>query len=248
MASAASVLFQSEARTGVLKLLTGGVSGASVSELARRLGLVPRAVAVEVKRLADLGLVLVDSVGSADVVRFNSGHPAAKAIRVLLNTPADAPRDEAADQRVRESLAAHGAPLPVETAEPHFTAVETFVRAVELARRDGTVLRVLPAFIAAQRSQLDWREVSELARRRKLKSEVGFVVELTGKLQHWNLPPEIEALQDGRRTTRRYFPEVKSHYERPLAEQRSPAVAARWGLYVNMSEETFRATLDRHAS
>lgn len=246
MKNAATVLFQSKARTGLLELVAGGLE-ASVSELARRLNLAQRGVAVEVKRLTEMGLLRVHSVGGADLVSFNSDHPAAKAVRALLKSPAEALRDDAEDQRVRESLASYGAPLAVEKAEPHFTLVETFIRAVELARRDGTVLRVLPSFVSAQRSRLDWREVTGEARRRKLKSEVGFVVELTAKLQHWPVPVEVLALKDGRRTTRRYFPEVRSSYERPLAEKRSPDVAATWGLWVNMSEDTFRSTLEKHA-
>lgn len=247
MTTVAGELFQSEARTGLLRLLAGGLR-ASVSELSRRLRLTPRAVGVEVDRLRRVGLVLVESVGGADLVTFNANHRAAKALRTLLDTPATPPVNTEEDDRVRASLAAYGAPLAVAEATAHYPLDETFVRAVELARRDGTVLRVLPTFVAAQRGALDWRAVTEEARRRKLKSEVGFVVELTSKLQNWQMPSEVEGLHDARHTKRRFFPEVKSRFEKPLAEQRSPAVAAKWGLWVNMSEDSFRSTLEKHVS
>lgn len=246
MKTLAAELFQSEGRAGVLGLLAGGLR-ASVSELARRLALSQRAVAVEVERLRRTGLVVVENVGGADVAAFNVHHAAARAVKTLVNMPAEPPADTVEDDRVRASLAAYGAPLAVDAANAHYSPLETLVRAVELARRDGTVLRVLPAFVAAQRGRFDWREVAEEARRRKLKAEVGFVVELTAKLQHWTLPAELESLVDARRTKRRYFPEVKSRFERPLAERNSPSVAAKWNLWVNMSEATFSSTLERHA-
>ncbi|MCJ7795658.1 MAG: hypothetical protein MUQ56_02655, partial [Thermoleophilia bacterium] len=77
-------LFQSRTRAALLKaVLRDGVSD-SLSGLARRTGRSQHAVAVEVRNLAAAGLVNVESVGGADVVRANRAHPALGPIVQLL--------------------------------------------------------------------------------------------------------------------------------------------------------------------
>jgi hypothetical protein len=44
----------------------------------------------------------------------------------------------------------------------------------------------------------------------------------------------------------RYLPEPASDYERKLADQRTPAVARRWGLRMNMTEASVREFVRKH--
>ena len=242
-----TVLFQSVTRSAVLELLfLRGVVG-SVSELARRTGLSPRSVGNEVRHLLPTGLLLVDTVGGADVVRANEKHVGAQHLRGLLQTPGVRPPDLSEAKQARESLAAWGAPLAAVRHVRHYPLNESLVRGLAEARTDATVLRVLPTVLARHVESVDWAGLREDARRRKLKAELGLLVELTAELlERPALSQQAAGLADKRRRTMRYFPEAKNRYEAELAKARSPAVARRWGFWMNLSEDSFRATLEKH--
>ncbi len=243
----AGALFQSSTRSELLELLFVRGLSASVSELARRANLSPRSVANEVRHLAALRLVSVEAVGGADVVKANLKHPAAKALLTLLRTPIDVRLDDASAREVRESLAGWGAPLAGVEARRHFPLGESLLRGLEAARQDGTVLRVLPTVLAGHLDEVDWTELKEDARRRKQKAELGMLVELTGNLLgRADLRERVAALRDRRRRTLRYFPTARSGFEKELAQKRTPAAARSWGFWMNLSEDSFRSTLERH--
>jgi hypothetical protein len=245
--SIAAALFQSRTRTGVLDLLFCQEASATVSELARRVGVTPRSVAMEVHNLRSAGLVTIEAVGAADLVRPNLQHPAAPHLRGLLRARATPPAAPGRERRLRDSLIAWGAPLSGERAEAHEGLEDTLLAGLAAARRDGTILRVLPVVLARNLSQLDWRALREGARARKLKAELGMLVELTADLlDRPELRREVADLRDRRRRGARFFPEIHSDFERRLAGLRTPASARRWGFRMNMSEESFRSTLERH--
>lgn len=239
-------LFPAKARRALLQLFSGKTREASMSVLARRAGLTPRAVAVEVGRLERAGLVEVEEVGGAHVVRANRSHPAARALSLLLQAGASPAPERVPPSAVRESLVAWGAPLP-ERPRPSLDLADAVVRGLALARRDATVLRVLPVVVARHAETFDWAALEEGARRAKLRAELGMLLDLTADLA--NLPSLREralGLRDGRRTRTRFFPEVGSAYEAELARRRTPKAAARWHFAMNMTEEAFRSTLERH--
>ncbi len=240
-------LFGSQCRVASIRLITGGWSG-TIGELSRRTGFSVRSVTSEVALLASLGLVTVSSPGGADLIQPNENSPLFAPLKALLSAPhAVAPTH--ADDEVRESLVGLGAPLAGVTAARHFSAEETVVQALRLAREDGTVLRVLPLVLAKNELKLDWAALKELARRQKLKSELGLLTSLAAKLTgRPSLAARVVELRDGRRTKLRYFPEAKSKFERALAEQRSPRIARHWGFLMNVSEDSLRSTLSKHGA
>ena len=245
--SLGAVLFQSATRSAVLQLLFLDGLEASASELARRAGLSPRAIGKEIRHLLPTGLILVEAVGGADVVRANLEHPGARPLRSLLRLPGEAPREASTGREAREALVWWGAPLAGVPRVRRFELTETILRGLEEARHDGTVLRVLPVVLARNLDGIDWAQLREAARRRKLKAELGLLVELTAELLgRPSLKLPVAALMDRRRRTMRFFPEVKNRFETELARQRSPAVAQRWGFWMNVSEGSFRATLEKH--
>ncbi len=246
--SLAGTLFQSRTRTSLLELLFVRKLSASVSELSRRAGVSPRAMGNEVRHLLSVGLVSVDRVAASDVVRANLTHSAALHLEALLRmrtSPSGHDRDAL---RVRQSLAWWGAPL-AEVRKRNFSLEESLLLGLEEATTDGTVLRVLPTLLAKRGNELDWRELKEGARRRKLKAQLGMLVELTsGLVGNSEWPREVEELRDRRTRTPRFFPAVKSPWEAELARSRTPEVAKRWGLWMNVSEESFKSTLELHGS
>jgi DNA-binding transcriptional ArsR family regulator len=241
-------LFPSKARRAVVEtLFSGRLLQASVSELARRAGLTPRAVAVEIQNLEEVGLVEVEAIGSAHVVRPNEDHPVTKALRELLSAAAAAPHTDPADRKVRRSLAAYGAPLLGEEPRAFYSLVEALLRGLRLARKNATVLRVLPVVLAKHAQELDWTDLKERARGMNLRAELGMLLDLTGTVAGLpELRTQADDLADGRRKRQRFFPEVASSYERKLAEQRSPESATRWHFAMNMTEDSFRVMVRKH--
>lgn len=238
-----SQLFQCEARAKLLELLlTAGVV-ASESELARLCGLSPRAIGKEVDHLQSVGLVRLESVGRCNLVSANERHPAygpLKALFSITTLPSQ-------DQQLRESLAAHGAPLAGVQPAQHFPLEKTLLMGLAAAKTDGTLLRVLPLVVAKNRCRIQWKDLKEGAHKDRLKSELGMLLELTGKLIHDDeLQNQAQELRDRRRTGFRYFPEAKSRFERKVAEESSPEVARIWHFHMNMGEESFLTLLNKH--
>lgn len=217
-----------------------------MSELARRTDFSVRSVASEVRALESVGLVHVESLGAADVVRLADNAMTA-ALRTLFQA-AQMPTAEEDATQVKESLAAMGAPLGVRPIR-HLDPDATLVRALRIARRDGTVLRVLPLVVARNEQTLDWAALKERARREKLKGELGVIVDLAGHLlERPSLRRRVADLKDRRRKKMRYFPEPRSSFERALAEGRTPPIARAWGFFMNVSEDSFRSTLSKHGA
>jgi hypothetical protein len=216
-----------------------------VSELARQGGLTPRAVAVEVRRLAGTGLVEVEAKGAADLVRPCRRHPAARALSKLLAfagtvTPRRDPRP---------SLAAYGAPLAGVAPSPEMPREEALVAGLLEARTDPTLLRVLPVMVLRNEGQLDWDDLRSRARRAKLKAELGMLLDLTAAASgHAGLHEQTHGLTDQRRRVPRYLPEPASAFERRLADKRTPPEARRWGFRMNMSEASVREFVRKHVA
>jgi DNA-binding transcriptional ArsR family regulator len=239
-------LFPTRARRAVLEAFFGmDARSATVSELARRADLTPRAVSVEVKRLLAAGVVEVEAEGAADRVRSNPRHPAARALRELLRKGSSVPTRALADPR--PSLAAYGAPLAGVEPRVEMRLEPAVVEALAESRRDATLLRVLPVVLLKNEADFDWDALLEMAKRRKLKDELGMMLELTAEASgRQSLGKRATGLADRRRRVPRYLPEPASEYERKLADHRTPAVARRWGLRMNMTEESVREFVRKH--
>ncbi len=241
-------LFPTAARRAVVDLLfSGSAAEASMSELARRAGLTPRAVAVEVQRLEEAGLVEVRAVGQAHIVRPNSRNPATAALSDLVKAARGASASRGTDREARRSLAAYGAPLLGEEPKRALSLSETLLRGLKTARGDATVLRVLPVVVAKHANELDWTELREGARRMNLRAELGMLLDLTAKVADLpQLRAHTEELSDARRKRPRYFPLVEGAFERQLAARRSPEAATRWHFLMNMTEDSFRDMVRKH--
>lgn len=246
MSTLLSELFQAPARTAVLRLLLQSRVTASMRELSTRCELSPQAVRKEVEHLETLGLVNTKSRGASRLVAANWDHPANGHLLALLDLEAE-PQRSATDDDVRESLVAYGAPLLGPSSVAHWSLEETLVLALEVARRDATVMRVFPVVLAKNHRHLNWQALFALARDHKVRAELGMLLELTGCLtgEH-SLQERAQSLYDRRCRRWREFPEAKSRFEAELAKRNTFAVAARWHLRTNMTEESFRSLLYKH--
>lgn len=255
ISTALAALFPSKARRAVLQALFAAREDAlSISEIARRASLTQRAISVEIHILEQAGLVLVEALGAAHVVRPNPLHPLTEALRPLFSRASAGPGEKrlrsAVDRRsglARAALAACGAPLPDEpSSAPTPTVVGAVLDGLELARRDAEVLLSLPPVVARHVEEIEWTELEEQARRRRLKAELGFVLDLTADLAGlpW-LRDHAARLADGRRRVPRYLPEARSEPERRLADARSLPIDNRWNFRLNLTMEDFRRAFRR---
>jgi hypothetical protein len=240
-------LFQSRTRTALLRLLLEEGVRDSMSGLARRASLSAHSVSVEVKNLAKAGLVSVESVGASDLVRGNLSHPAVKPLLALLRVStvtAEAPPE---DDAVKETLKAHGAPFLAYRGAKRMSLEAALLKALRLAKRDASLLKVLPVVVAKNAQTLNWVKLKEDARREKLKAELGMLVEMTADFaQKPELKEMVRDLRDRRRSVPSFFSEPRSKYERELAETTTPAAARKWNFLMNMGEDVFRSAMRKH--
>lgn len=238
-------LFQA-ARQEVLRLVLQERVTTSMRDLAARCGLSTEAVRKEVLHLERAGLLTTQAKGAAKLVAANWANPACQHLLALFDLDA-APRPEVTDTAVRESLQAYGAPLLEDHPQAHWSLEETLVFAAELARRDATVLRVLPVVLATHHRTLDRKALRRLAVQHRVKAEVGVLLDLTGNLiGEKTLQSMAKPLFDEKQTEWRDFPQTRNEFEAELAVMRSPEVARRWRFRMNMSEDSFRSFLSKH--
>jgi hypothetical protein len=221
-----------------------------VTELARRAGVGFANAHRELHAMKGLGLVVADREARAESFHANAAHPLARALRALVAAPVAATPDGDAE-RTRAQLRALGAPLLGGRSSAAVLSVEeVVVRGAILAHRDPAVARTLPLCIWNARDRIDAVRLRETSRRLGEREAVGFFLELTAALSgdarfvEWSRP-----LRDRRRTVPRdFFPASSaSRYQSRLAASRTPAVARRWGLRMNMGLESFRTLFERFA-
>lgn len=241
-------LVGSKARTAILAWLADAETGSTVSELARLAGVTPPAARAEVLKLAAWGLVRLQAVGAADLVEPNRAHSLHGPLRDFVRATRSTTLGSATTSAdVRNSLAAYGAPLAGARPRATMSLEEAIVAGLGEARTDATVLRTLPVVLSKNEAKLDWHALKTRAYRARRKMELGMVVELTADLLgRPELRERVADLHDRRVKKKRYFLAPRSSFERALAERNSPPAALRWGFYLNMGEDAFRSTLEKH--
>ena len=247
-----SYLVTSRARRELLRLLWGAGGEGSVSALARRVRVSFAAAHRELVAMRTAGLARTRREGAAVVYSANPASAHAALLRKLVDqSAAHLPSPRVADaERVRTWLSAAGAPLlvsrPARGPRPPVEAV--LAEGVALSHRDAAVARVLPLALWRQRDTLDFDELVRQASLRNESQALGFFLELTGTLgNERRLKGRARRLRDGRRTrTRPFFSRPMGPRELALARLRTPAIARRWGYWMNMDLESFASTFAKH--
>jgi DNA-binding transcriptional ArsR family regulator len=210
----------------------------SASELARATGLSARAVSRELQGLERHGLVVSRARGSADRVEASQRRALGPHLEALFKS---GPNRRVDSVELRRSLRAWGAPLAGVRPRKADTLETTLVAALDLARRDASVLVVLPAVVARNARHVDWERLRRAAREQKVKAELGLVLELASRLAGaLDVRAEARPLVDRRRRGFRAFPEAGDRFALALAKARSPRPALRWGFWMNLSEASFQ--------
>ena len=247
-----SYLVTSRARRELLGLLWGARAEGSVSALARRAGISFAAAHRELAAMRTAGLARTKRDGAAVVYSLNPASADAALLRKLVEEGDAGPRSSAAPdaEKVRTWLSAAGAPLLVSrpTRGPRPPIESVLAEGVALSHRDAAVARVLPLVLWRHRDTLDHEELVRQASLRNESQALGFFLELTGALgNERRLKDRAQRLRDGRRTrTRPFFARPVGRRELPLARLRTPALARRWGYWMNMDLDSFASTFAKH--
>ena len=123
------------------------------------------------------------------------------------------------------------------------------VRAIEASHRDSALARMLPVLLWRMRHRLDLPRLVRRAGRQGEGPALGFFLETAGKLGR--SPVFDEALVHLRRSLRAARPTYFFHgtarrlFEHAVTEQRTPEVARRWGLLMNMPWESFASHFEK---
>lgn len=241
-------LVTSRARRQLLRRLWADRVSGSVSALARTSGVSFAAAHRELEAMKAAGLTVAERNGVATVYRANFAHPQAGVLRALLKATPRA-RGELEEQRLRGRLAALGAPLagPV-SRNGHLLPEEVLADGLVLAHHSPTVARVLPVAFWRQRDKLDYERLERAATQRDERQALGFYLELTGQLGgDRRLVRRARDLRDGRRTALRpFFSAGRRSFARAAAQEKSPALARRWGFLMNMELESFATAFRKH--
>lgn len=243
-------LVTSRARRQLLRRLWADRASGSVSALARASGVSFAAAHRELEAMKAAGLTVAERDGVATVYRANLAHPQADVLTALL-TAAPPAHGASEEQRLRGQLAALGAPLggPAPTSR-RLPSEEVLADGLVLAHHSPTVARVLPVAFWRQRDKLDYERLERAATLRDERHTLGFYLELTGRLGgDRRLVRRASGLRDRRRTALRpFFSDGRGAFARAAAEERSPALARRWGLLMNMELESFATAFRKHVS
>lgn len=244
-------LVTSKARRRLLMLLWSEDARGTVGALAERAGVAFSQAHRELKRMRQLGLVRSDRESGRELFRANERHPYVKLLRELASadTSVSADDDEVA-RTVRRRLKALGAPLNVELAgaasEQDVEAV--LVEGARLARRDPTVARTLPLCFWQVRDSLQWKHLLDAAASAEEKHALGFFLDLTGELsEDARFGAWATMFRDRRMRAEREFFLHPTRRSRALAEERTPAVARKWGFVMNMELQSFQDLFDKFA-
>lgn len=152
----------------------------------------------------------------------------------------------ARSETVYEALAFYGAPLVGVRPVRSLPLEELLPRALEVAPEDATILRSLPLVIARNREHIDWSLLHAESVRVGQVAATGMLLEMTAKLlDDGDLERHAAAFAVPTAEPTHFF-RPRGPFDERLARSRTPAIARKWGFWMNMPEESFRSHLEKH--
>jgi len=145
----------------------------------------------------------------------------------------------------RPTLVAYGAPL-MYPPRREMPLEEAVARALTMLRGNAVLLLSLPVVLSDHGREVAPDVLMGWAREFGVEAELGMVLELTtelsgqGVFKNWALA--LHRLEG----EPRYLDEGDTPRARKVADQRTPAVMARWGFRLNTSEEGVRQFFEKH--
>jgi len=241
-------LVTSKTRRRLLERLWRDHQSGTASELARRLERAFAGVYKELQAMEDAGLATSTWDGKHRVYQAEHAHPLGNLLETLVKESTGQKRERMKDGVVLEKLAYLGLPVsgPKRAPKAADCVEELLVLGAADARDDPTAARAFPVVLWKLRDQLNFKLIEKYSRKQGQKQNVGFLLELAGKLggDH-HLVAEARAMRDHRRRKLQHYFRADSDYAQSLAELRTPDLARDWGWLMNMGYDAFESTFEK---
>lgn len=246
-------LVTSKTRRALLCLLWREKREGTVADLAEQAAVAFAGAYKELHAMEAAGLALSVWSNGRRVFRSVQDHPEQALLETLCGG-AEAmsmkpQNSQSADMsKLKGELAGRGLPVNAAKSSPSDDRpLETLLAsACALAHRDASVARSLPVLLARCRNELDLRNLERACRAVGQKHTMGFFLELTAQLSGDKaLSDAASCFRDKRRNRDRQFFDDASAFSRRMAKRRSPDLAKKWHLLMNLSYESFASTFEK---
>jgi len=243
-------LVTSKTRRKLLKLLWRDGENGTAAELANKSGVAFAGAYKELKAMTSSELANAEWKNGRKVFSANKSHPMAQLLNELVKESVEKKEvGEKESNSLRENLAFLGLPVSAHKTRPDpGTSIEALMaQAADLSQNDASVARSLPVLFHKLREKLDFETLKNESLKRGNRHQVGFFLELTGKLSRDEKLTRVSRnfLDHRFRVPRQFFKnESESEVAKQLAELRTPELAKKWGWRMNMGEDAFAKTYE----
>lgn len=240
-----SFLVSAKGRRRLLTLLWVEHASGTATQLAAQARVSFATAYRELQSMKRWDLVRSTPAEDGEVFVANNDHPQARLLAELVAAPPPQRTDPQVVE-VRAQLAQAGAPLRAAAPATAPAALEELVLdALDVARRDPEVARVLPVFLFRQRlAGLDLDRVAERATQRGSRHVLGFFLALTARFSNdAALAKRARTLRDHRVKNQELFMTTSaSRTSKPFA------LARTWGLRMRADVDWFESLFRKFAT
>ncbi|MCB0342215.1 MAG: hypothetical protein H6626_00150 [Pseudobdellovibrionaceae bacterium] len=152
-------------------------------------------------------------------------------------------------ESVKASLVFYGAPLQEKgKSVAELSLEETLVLGVLYSKQESYLLRTLPLVLWRHRKEVSFDRLMHFALKYDIKREVGFVLDLTGKLSKYRkFSKEAGKFVDGRhRKSESFFQKARiTGAQTTLEELNTPRLARKWLFTMNVGMDSFESFFEK---
>lgn len=242
-------LFKTEAHRKLAELLwTGGLT-ASVHEFSLLSGL-PYATTYELlHKMLSMGLVQKAQKGRATLFSSKLSSEQMNVFKALMG------KTDVGEEKSLTEFSEMDLPLVGDFSELRNEKAknvdELLVKTVLLAKKDSTLLRVLPLLVNRLGAKLNEQQLGYWSKQYHVDREVGFALDLTAKLSGEKRYSTLaKKLKDKRWSKPSFFlksEEGLSGFRAKLVDENTPELAKKWFLKMNVGLDSFESIFAKYA-
>jgi len=239
-------LFKTKEYARLAELLWVDKVSGSVNELAHLADLSYSTAHEELQRMKSLGLVKMQRVGKATLYSSALTEVESKVVKNLFS--------KTNLKRKTVSFADYNLPLLGDFNElltdNQLEPEELLVKSVKSAKKNATLLRVLPLMLKKMGAELNLYQLVYWAKRYEVNRELGFLLDLTAALtKNTKFSKLAKQFKDKRWSKPEYFFESDSNlsgFQEQLTEKNTPELAKKWYLKLNMGLDSFQSLYSKY--
>lgn len=234
-------LFKTQEQAKLAELLWVDKVNASVNELSHLTGFSYSSAHEELQRMKSLNLVKMQRDGKATLYSSALTDVEEEVVKNLFTTTG-------MENKKRVSFNDFNLPLLGDFSElltdEQLEPEELLVRAVKLAKKNATLLRVLPLMLKKMGDELNLYQLVYWGKRYGVNRELGFLLDLTAEItKNKKFSKLARQFKDKRWSKPEYFfnsDNNLSGFQAKLTEKNTPELAKKWYLKLNMGLDSFQ--------